>query len=1330
MAFPIAVVLLAIVRHVSVVFALRCTSPAIPPFASLTVRNDTAIFTCADGFVLLGLSQLSCNRTIGAWEPTNANTHCSVDVSNEKPRVWHIDGRQSLKNNTCPEKVRVQVIDLLQTTIVSGYSVTWIDVINSGEDAGGTVELLLANDTSNPKAFVLCDTVDVKELAGKQGKCRASSPPSRFVVLRFDGDNGRRSLCNSEFRIFSGSAEPPSSALCDDGQFYSAGQCFATIPTSERSLLGAAVQCKKLGGELALPEAPVTRDYLLWALMNTTLRNRTTQAASIYGIDLHQDAPDGLWTSISGASTTEQSWNTTEDTILSFLPYTASWPLCFAANVTEDSAAWTAVPCASVNKWLCALSKSTTVDRANPIVSRERNSPRSALEISKCGSPEVPAGFTLDQTISQPALVGHSLDLFCSSDLSARLTITCLSNGSWSARNGSEKRCSLTLPEISTTITTTTTTTLSTPNYAITANAFTPTTQPDRPAHVQTTYFTYTSSPPNEASSIGVTTRRLSIDKPCDALQPPAHGTVTLIGGQNSSTLIAEHQCERGYRLIGPNRRHCLKNGTWSGISPQCLGILCERPPYIKHGRYLLSADKIVVGVKLLYSCNAGYRLDGVARLSCLDSGLWSNSWPVCQEVLEDCPPVNIDNGRVEYVDETRNPGDRVLLECDRGFALSPKQRPPVIVCTKKGTWNDTLTCRPIDTYRMLATDPKGAAANDKSEHRNVATNWTIFAAIITVASLVLISATCCVALSQARRKERQHRVVPAPSFVPMLVRQPTVPIICNGQKFYRAGTVCERSFNNSTVLPARAKTLTAAAAAKLQHQTRNFQKTGHLLSSGCTVVAVSGTIPRKAQQLAKELRKVSEKNPERIYERPATECSDRRERRLTQSLSQQGSAQNASSNEGVQQQVAASSTATTNCSLMKQQSVAFCESPRNSYASSEGSGSGEYERVRYTIGDLAPYSSQCNSKGTAKRSATCETSRKATDRHLKKLHEQSAAQNSLRRNSATYNAPASVDEVYVPDSVFCREEVKPRNKSRYRSLSPSPHQSESSARSSQTPEDPQPVEKAPKPTPGRRLTRKNSLPSSIYSTLPGARAQNTERNTHTLPTKFRRSHSYSDGTDLRTTDRHQHTPFRLEHRQQERRNGEQRRGGKTVSVNYVFDPASGTIHQVRNTTEYFTADGRPFAPLQPADLSEQKVTGQHQTPRAVKRRNRTSSAAAHAVQELANNVLLLDELSLARLLETDMLGLDKSFVQPVVCAGAYAPRLAQRPFTPSPATTGASLRTAMPAVTRSSGRTPAPKRHSDASTSSANDGNDSRHWDAKKFKYRNKKVQFSDVVT
>jgi hypothetical protein len=117
-----------------------------------------------------------------------------------------------------------------------------------------------------------------------------------------------------QFRIFSRSAEPPSSALCGDAQFYSGGQCFAAIDTSERSLLGAAVECKKLGGELALPEAPITRDYLIWALASADARNGTLESALIYGIDLHQDAPDSLWMSINGVSTAQQSWNSTEET--------------------------------------------------------------------------------------------------------------------------------------------------------------------------------------------------------------------------------------------------------------------------------------------------------------------------------------------------------------------------------------------------------------------------------------------------------------------------------------------------------------------------------------------------------------------------------------------------------------------------------------------------------------------------------------------------------------------------------------------------------------------------------------------------------------------------------------------------------------------------------------------------------------------------------------------------------------------------------------------------------------------------------------------------------
>ena len=46
------------------------------------------------------------------------------------------------------------------------------------------------------------------------------------------------------------------------------------------------------------------------------------------------------------------------------------------------------------------------------------------------------------------------------------------------------------------------------------------------------------------------------------------------------------------------------------------------------------------VGEAVRFSCEAGYELDGVERLDCLEDGTWSDIPPICQPLPCTQPPV------------------------------------------------------------------------------------------------------------------------------------------------------------------------------------------------------------------------------------------------------------------------------------------------------------------------------------------------------------------------------------------------------------------------------------------------------------------------------------------------------------------------------------------------------------------------------------------------------------------------------------------------------------------------------------------------------------------
>ncbi|XP_072035616.1 mannan-binding lectin serine protease 1-like [Amphiura filiformis] len=119
-----------------------------------------------------------------------------------------------------------------------------------------------------------------------------------------------------------------------------------------------------------------------------------------------------------------------------------------------------------------------------------------------------------------------------------------------------------------------------------------------------------------------------AIPKPCDAIQAPVNGRLTveeLVYGQ-----IAIYGCSSGYELVGSSERACMADGSWSGTEPTCLAVNCGEPTTISNGDYTSAANDYTYTNTITYQCNDLYQLVGEATRTCQADGTWSEEQPYC----------------------------------------------------------------------------------------------------------------------------------------------------------------------------------------------------------------------------------------------------------------------------------------------------------------------------------------------------------------------------------------------------------------------------------------------------------------------------------------------------------------------------------------------------------------------------------------------------------------------------------------------------------------------------------------------------------------------------
>ncbi|XP_061921980.1 sushi, von Willebrand factor type A, EGF and pentraxin domain-containing protein 1 isoform X1 [Entelurus aequoreus] len=165
------------------------------------------------------------------------------------------------------------------------------------------------------------------------------------------------------------------------------------------------------------------------------------------------------------------------------------------------------------------------------------------------------------------------------------------------------------------------------------------------------------------------------------------------VSGTNYSFgAVVAYSCDKGFLIRGEKRRTCKANGEWGGALPSCVPVSCSSPPSLKNG-YIQVRGRFTFNNKVIYSCNAGYRLLGSLERVCQANRQWSdNDPPICVLMTCDVPP-SIAHGR--YRGSDFQVGRKVEYSCDEGYELAGDA---IWTCLKYGRWDKSRRprCSPV----------------------------------------------------------------------------------------------------------------------------------------------------------------------------------------------------------------------------------------------------------------------------------------------------------------------------------------------------------------------------------------------------------------------------------------------------------------------------------------------------------------------------------------------------------------------------------------------------------------------------------------------------------
>ncbi|XP_042602763.1 P-selectin isoform X2 [Cyprinus carpio] len=200
----------------------------------------------------------------------------------------------------------------------------------------------------------------------------------------------------------------------------------------------------------------------------------------------------------------------------------------------------------------------------------------------------------------------------------------------------------------------------------------------------------------------------------CDPLETPAKSHLTCADplGKFSLRSSCNITCEEGYTLRGETTLTCLSDGNWSAPSPVCEARQCS--PLIKpsHGTVTCTHPngQFSFGTVCEVSCQAGFKLHGTPQMECLEMGKWTDTPPFC--LAQQCPHLTVPvNGWVNcsHPHSLFSYGSQCFLGCETGFEITGE---PGMECSASGNWSQEMPscaavrCEPLSLSHLPELGP------------------------------------------------------------------------------------------------------------------------------------------------------------------------------------------------------------------------------------------------------------------------------------------------------------------------------------------------------------------------------------------------------------------------------------------------------------------------------------------------------------------------------------------------------------------------------------------------------------------------------------------------
>ncbi|XP_067002634.2 P-selectin [Anabrus simplex] len=197
----------------------------------------------------------------------------------------------------------------------------------------------------------------------------------------------------------------------------------------------------------------------------------------------------------------------------------------------------------------------------------------------------------------------------------------------------------------------------------------------------------------------------------CEEPEVPSGGYV--VGYDFNVHSSITYHCEVGHILRGSSTLECTMQGEWSGEPPSCEYIDCGRVPPLPYGSATYTNGTTYLGSEISYSCVRNYRVVGVTTRRCLETGVWSDESPRCEEIR--CPePILAAHSILSVTGNDRvygrtlirtadsaasvatyKIGSLVKYRCERGYKVIGE---PLSTCEETGQWSgDVPQCVYVD---------------------------------------------------------------------------------------------------------------------------------------------------------------------------------------------------------------------------------------------------------------------------------------------------------------------------------------------------------------------------------------------------------------------------------------------------------------------------------------------------------------------------------------------------------------------------------------------------------------------------------------------------------